>query len=82
MTWTRRLSHAYRNRVPRLSRSNRNPSDHHEPETHKRYGTWMARPAIGWLIERAALVAFIAADLRRRLGAGEGNRTPTVSLGS
>jgi hypothetical protein len=42
----------------------------------------MARAAIGWLIVRAALVAFIAADLGRRLGAGEGNRTPTVSLGS
>ena len=50
--------------------------------TGGRYGTWMARLMIGWLIERAALVAFIAADLRRVLGAGEGNRTPTVSLGS
>ena len=38
--------------------------------TGERYGTWMARPAIGWLIERAALVAFIAADLRRRLESG------------
>src|SRR4029450_11175124 len=28
------LSHTYRNRVPKLSPSNRNPSDHHEPETH------------------------------------------------
>jgi hypothetical protein len=29
------LSHTYRTRVPKLSPSNRNPSDHHEPETHK-----------------------------------------------
>jgi hypothetical protein len=28
------LSHTYRNRVPKLSPSNRNPSDHHEPERH------------------------------------------------
>src|SRR6185312_1830122 len=28
------LSHTYRNRVPKLSPSTRNPSDHHEPETH------------------------------------------------
>ena len=48
----------------------------------RRYGTRMARPAIDWLTEPAALVAFIAADLRRVLRAGEGNRTPTVSLGS
>ena len=50
--------------------------------TGERYGTRMARPVIGWLTELAALVAFIAADLRRKLRAGEGNRTPTVSLGS
>jgi hypothetical protein len=30
------LSHTYRNRVPKLSPSNRNPGDHHEPETHRR----------------------------------------------
>ena len=46
------------------------------------YGTWMARPAIGGLTERVALVAFVAAELRLWMGAGEGNRTPTVSLGS
>src|SRR4029078_6678613 len=28
------LSHTYRNRVPKLSPSNRNPGDHHEPERH------------------------------------------------
>jgi len=50
--------------------------------TGERYGSWMARPAIGWLIERAALVAFIAVDLRREWGAGEGIEPPTVSLGT
>ena len=50
--------------------------------TGERYGTWMARSEIGWLTAWAALVAFVAADLRWELGAGEGNRTPTVSLGS
>jgi len=40
--------------------------------TGERYGTWMARPVIGCVAEIAATVAFIAADLRRERGAGEG----------
>ncbi|WP_208023733.1 hypothetical protein, partial [Mycobacterium marinum] len=34
------LSHTYRNRVPKPSNSNRNPSVKHEPESHSAFQSW------------------------------------------
>ena len=66
------LSHTYRNRVPKLSPSNRNPSDHHEPETHKHSGTRVARRVQGRIRRILAAPRLVADKLRLLLGAGEG----------
>jgi hypothetical protein len=48
----------------------------------ERYGTRMARQVRAELLWIMSAVGLIASDVQRELRAGEGNRTPTVSLGS
>ena len=48
----------------------------------ERSGTRVARRVQGQIRRIVAALGLIASKLRLQFGAGEGNRTPTVSLGS